>query len=215
VRDNSERVGFLGYNPAKVRYLIYIFAGLFAGMAGGLQAINDEIMTAANIGSNAAGAVLLMTFIGGTGTFAGPVIGAVLVTLMQMALGTVTDAWQIYNGLLFVVMVLWAPGGISGIILAHAPLIRRGRAHLLVPSYLRVLPGFLAALVGVIGLAELAYRLQSVRNGGPGGLHILFVPADPQSVTPWMVSLALAAVGLWLVSRTAPTARAAWLEASA
>jgi branched-chain amino acid transport system permease protein len=132
-----------------------------------------------------------------------------------MALGTVTDAWQIYNGLLFVVMVLWAPGGISGIILAHAPLIRRGRAHLLVPSYLRVLPGFLAALVGVIGLAELAYRLQSVRNGGPGGLHILFVPADPQSVTPWMVSLALAAVGLWLVSRTAPTARAAWLEASA
>jgi branched-chain amino acid transport system permease protein len=212
VRDNAERVGFLGYNPARVRYLVYIFSGLFAGMAGGLQAINDEIITSANIGSNAAGAVLLMTFIGGVGTFSGPVIGAVLVTLMQMALGTVTEAWQIYNGLIFVVMVLWAPGGISGIILAHAPLVRNGRMRELVPSYLKVLPGFLLALAGTVGLCELAYRLQSISSGGPRGGRIFFIPADPETLAPWLVSLVLAAVGLWLLGRTAPRARGAWLE---
>jgi branched-chain amino acid transport system permease protein len=214
VRDNAERVGFLGYSPATVRYLVYVLAGLFAGLAGGMQAINDEIMTSANIGSNAAGAVLLMTFIGGVGTFWGPVLGAVLVTLMQMALGTVTDAWQLYNGLLFVVMVVWAPGGLSGIILAHAPLLRSGRARYLVPSYLRVLPGFACAFAGTVGLAELAYRLQDIRGGGPPGGHVLFIPADPQTALPWLVSLLLAAAGLWLMARTAPAARNAWLEAA-
>lgn len=214
VRDNAERVGFLGYNPARVRYLVYLLSGLFAGLAGGLQAINDEIMTSANIGSNAAGAVLLMTFIGGVGTFWGPVLGAVLVVLMQMALGTVTDAWQLYNGLLFIAMVVWAPGGLSGIILAHAPLLRTGRTHLLVPSYARVLPGFACVLAGIIGLAELAYRLQSIRGGGPPGGHILFIPADPQTALPWLVALVLAACGLWLLARTAPAARSAWLDAA-
>lgn len=212
VRDNAERVGFLGYNPARVRYFVYMFSGLFAGLAGGLQAINDEIITSANIGSNAAGAVLLMTFIGGVGTFAGPVIGAVVVTLMQMALGTVTEAWQLYNGLIFIVMVLWAPGGISGIILAHAPLVRSGQARRLMPSYLTVLPGFVAALLGTIGLSENAYRLQSIRGGSPPGGSIFGIPSDPQTMKPWLVSLALTVVGLWLVARTAPRARATWLE---
>jgi len=214
VRDNAERVGFLGYDPARVRYLIYIFSGLFAGLAGGLQAINDEIITAANIGSNAAGAVLLMTFIGGTGTFIGPVIGAVLVTLMQMALGTVTDAWQIYNGLIFVIMVLWAPGGISGIILAHAPLVRNGRGRLLLPSYLRTLPGFVLAIAGTVGLCEMAYRLQSIRGGGPRGGNILFLPADPETVAPWVVAAVMTTVGIWLLAVTAPPARGAWMHAS-
>jgi len=215
VRDNAERVGFLGYSPAVVRYQVYVLSGLFAGLAGGMQALNDEIMTSANIGSNAAGAVLLMTFIGGVGTFWGPVLGAVLVTLMQMALGTVTDAWQLYNGLLFVVMVVWAPGGLSGIILAHAPLLRSGRARRLVPSYVRVLPGFVCAFIGTVGLAELAYRLQDIRGGGPPGGRVLFIPADPQTVLPWLVSLLLAGVGLWLMARTAPAARDAWLDAAA
>ena len=71
VRDNPERVGFLGYDPARVRFLVFALSGLFAGVAGGLQAINDEIMTSGNIGSEASGAVLLMTFIGGIGTFWG------------------------------------------------------------------------------------------------------------------------------------------------
>lgn len=215
VRDNAERVGFLGYDPARVRFLTYCASGLFAGVAGGLQAINDEIMTSANIGSEASGAVLFMTYIGGVGTFWGPVVGAVLVTMMQWALGTVTDAWQLYSGLLFVAMVLWAPGGLSGIVLAHAPIVRAGRFSRLLPSYARAAPGFAIGLAGLIGLAELAFRLQAIRGGAPGGGRILYIPADPTAVLPWIVSLALAAIGLLLVRRTLPAARGIWLEVAA
>jgi len=139
----------------------------------------------------------------------------VLVTMMQWALGTVTDAWQLYSGLLFVAMVLWAPGGLSGIILAHAPIVRAGRFSRLLPSYARVAPGAVIGLAGLIGLAELAFRLQAIRGGAPGGGRILYIPADPTAALPWIVSLALAVAGVALVARTAPVARGMWLEVAA
>ncbi len=214
VRDNPERVGFIGYNPATVRYLVFMLSGLFAGVAGGLQALNDEIVTASNIASEASGAVLLMTFIGGVGTFWGPVLGAILVTFLQVALSTLTDAWQLYDGLLFVAAVLWAPGGLSGIILSHAPLVRAGRAGALLPSYATQIPGVLLALSGVVFLAELAFRLQAVRNGAGGG-QVLGMAAYPQAPWQWLAGVVVLAAGGLLLHRTWPRARAAWQAATA
>ena len=211
VRDNPERVGFLGYDPARIRRVVFALSGLFAGIAGGMAALNDEIVTSGNMGPDASGAVLLMTFIGGIGTFWGPVLGAVLITLLSVALSTVTDAWQLYSGLLFVAMVVWAPGGLSGIILAHAPL--RGRLGGLAPSYAAVLPGLLFAVMGVIALAELAFRNQAVRNGATPR-PLLGFAVDPQTVLPWALAAALLLVGGWVLRRTWPGARAAWQEAS-
>ena len=122
VRDNPERVGFIGYDPARIRLLVFIGSGVFAGVAGGLSALNDEIITSGNMNPDVSASVLVMTFIGGVGTFWGPVLGAVLITFLSLALSTITDAWQLYSGLLFVAMVVWAPGGLSGILLAHGPL---------------------------------------------------------------------------------------------
>ena len=214
VRDNPERVGFIGYNPATVRYLVFMLSGLFAGVAGGLQALNDEIVTSSNIASEASGAVLLMTFIGGVGTFWGPVLGAILVTFLQVALSTLTDAWQLYDGLLFVAAVLWAPGGLSGIILAHAPLARAGRAATLLPSYAGQIPGLLLSLCGVVFLAELAFRLQAVRNGADAG-QVLGLAAYPQSPWQWLLGVALLGAGALLLRRTWPRAREAWQAAVA
>ena len=209
VRDNADRVGFIGYNPARIRFLVFALSGLFAGVAGGLQALNDEIVTTANISSEASGAVLLMTFIGGVGTFWGPVLGAVLVVFLQVALSTATDAWQLYDGLLFVAAVVWAPGGLSGILLAHAPIARAGRLAALLPSYAAQAPGMLLSLAGIVGLAELAFRLQAERNGASGGpLFGLDVPAH--AAWPWAAgALALLAGALWL-RRSWPAARSAW-----
>ncbi len=214
VRDNPLRVDFLGYDPARIRFLTFLLAGLFAGVAGGMQALNDEIMTVSNIGSAASGAVLLMTYIGGVGTFSGPVIGAVLVTLLQVALGTVTDAWQLYSGLIFVAMVLWAPGGISGIVQSHAPILRAGRGARLLGPYLALLPAVGLTLAGTVGLAELAYRLQAVRGGARAGrlFGLVVAPTEPWQ---WLLPLALFVLGAWLLSRLAPPARAAWQEAAA
>ena len=209
VRDNADRVGFIGYNPGSVRYLVFILSGLFAGVAGGLQALNDEIVTSSNVSSEASGAVLLMTFIGGVGTFWGPVLGAILVTFLQVALSTITDAWQLYDGLLFVAAVIWAPGGLSGIILAHAPLARAGRLRALVPSYSAQLPGLVLVLAGVVFLAELAFRLQAVRNGAAAG-QVLGMAADPQAPWQWAAGVVVFAAGALLLRRTWPGAREAW-----
>ncbi len=209
VRDNPERVGFIGYDPASVRYLVFILSGLFAGVAGGLQALNDEIVTSSNISSEASGAVLLMTFIGGIGTFWGPVLGAILVTFLQVALSTLTDAWQLYDGLLFIAAVVWAPGGLSGIILSHAPLVRAGQASALIPAYAAVLPGLMLVLAGIVFLAELAFRLQAVRNGASAGTMLGFA-AQPQQPWQWALGAALFGAGALLLHRFWPRARATW-----
>ncbi len=211
VRDNPERVGFLGYDPAQIRRVVFALSGLFAGVAGGLAALNDEIVTAAGLSPDVSGQVLLMTFIGGIGTFWGPIAGAVLITFLSIALSTVTDAWQLYSGLLFIAMVVWAPGGISGVLLAHVPLGRRLGS--LVPSYAAVAPGLLLAIAGTVGLSELAFRLQAVRNGATPR-PVLGFAADPGSVWPWLLTAALPVAGAVLLARTWPGARDAWRHAS-
>ena len=211
VRDNPERLGFIGYDPARVRFLVFALSGVFAGIAGGLQALNDEIVTSSSISSEASGAVLLMTFLGGVGTFWGPVLGAILVTSLQMALSTATDAWQLYDGLLFIAAVIWAPDGLSGIVLAHAPAIRSGRAAGLVPSYLAQVPGLLLASGGIVLLAELGFRMQALRNGGSAG-SLLGWPALPNQPGQWAVGVVLAVAGALLLRRTWPVARAAWQQ---
>ena len=213
VRDNPERVGFLGYDPARIRWLVFALSGLFAGIAGGLAALNDEIVTSGNMGPDASTTVLLATFIGGVGTFWGPVVGAVLITFLSVALSTVTDAWQLYSGLLFVAMVVWAPGGLSGIILAHAPVLRAGLGGRLLPSYAAMAPGLLLAVAGTLGLAELGFRLQAVRNGGTSR-PVLGIVIDPSTAAPWLLALALLLAGAWWLRRTGPVARAAWQDAS-
>ncbi len=209
VRDNAERVGFIGYNPASVRYLVFILSGLFAGVAGGLQALNDEIVTSSNISSEASGAVLLMTFIGGIGTFWGPVLGAILVTFLQVALSTITDAWQLYDGLLFIAAVVWAPGGLSGIILAHAPLVRAGRAGALVPPTprcCRVCCWRWRASCSWPSSPSACRRCATAPRPARAGLR---GPAAAAVAVGWP-GWRLFAAGGSLLRRTWPVARAAW-----
>ncbi len=99
VRDNPERVEFVGYNAQHVRYLAFIVAGFFAGIAGGLGALNFEIVTAEVVGAGRSGAYLLFTFLGGATFFFGPIIGAVLMVLAFVLFSELTKAWLLYLGL--------------------------------------------------------------------------------------------------------------------
>ena len=82
-RDNSERAQFVGYDPRMVRFYQCAISGFFAGIAGALYAIDYEIVTYDAVGAVLSANVLLMTFIGGVGVFWGPIVGAVLITLLQ------------------------------------------------------------------------------------------------------------------------------------
>ena len=82
--------------------------------AGGLFAINYEIVTSEIVGAIPSANVLMMTYIGGIGYFFGPILGAILITIMELMLANITHAWVLYYGLMFVAMILWAPGGLAG-----------------------------------------------------------------------------------------------------
>ena len=114
VRENPDRAEFIGYSPRMLRFIAFCFAAFFAGIAGALAAINFEIMNAQQLGAQQSGLVLLMTYVGGIGYFCGPIIGAVIITFLQVMLSDVTEAWQLYFGLLFMGVVLYSPGGLAG-----------------------------------------------------------------------------------------------------
>jgi branched-chain amino acid transport system permease protein len=86
VRDNPERAEFVGYNPQRVRFIAFAMAGLFAGLAGGLHAINYEIVSADAVSAQRSGTVLIMAYIGGAAYFIGPILGAMVITWLQSSL---------------------------------------------------------------------------------------------------------------------------------
>ena len=126
-RNISERAQFVGYDPRMVRFYQCAISGFFAGIAGALYAINYEIVTYDAVSAVLSANVLLMTFIGGIGVFWGPILGAVLHHALQSWMSLLSGAWVIYVAVLFVVMVIYAPGGIAGLIMAHLPIWRSGR----------------------------------------------------------------------------------------
>src|SRR5215472_8961096 len=135
VRENSGRVAFIGYNPQKVRYMAFCFAGFFGGIAGGLAGIHYELANAALFSSTQSGIVLIAAIIGGAGYFLGPILGAILVTYLQTMLSDFTAVWQLYFGLFFIATVMFAPGGLAHLIMIHRAPLRAGTLWRLVPAY--------------------------------------------------------------------------------
>ncbi|ATF37375.1 branched-chain amino acid ABC transporter permease [Burkholderia thailandensis] len=166
VRDNPARVAALGTDPRRVRYAMAIAAAFFAGVSGALTLIDVEVATSESVGMLRSGAVLFATVIGGATAFFGPVVGAVLLTFFSVFVASVSRAWLLYLGLLFVAVVLAAPGGASGWWRA-----RRRRAARLGGRCEPVgaLFGAGAALAGgvaIVFVVELAYALQFAQDDG-------------------------------------------------
>jgi branched-chain amino acid transport system permease protein len=160
VRDNPERVEFIGYNTQHVRYISFIISGFFAGIAGGIGALNFEIVTAEVVGAARSGAYLLFTFLGGATFFFGPIIGAILLVLAFVLLSEFTKAWLLYLGLVFLFMVIFAPGGISSLIMMNLRLAAFGRLRHIWVAYIGLAVTALIGLAGVAAIIEMVYHLQ-------------------------------------------------------
>jgi branched-chain amino acid transport system permease protein len=216
VRDNPERAQFVGYNPYAVRFIAFSLSGLFAGIAGGLAAINFELVNSSVVGAAQSGTVLLAAYIGGIGNFIGPVIGAVLVTYLQVMLSDITEIWQLYFGLLFIGMVMFAPGGIAGLILMHEPLWHAGAYRTLlgrlIPAYLLALVPALIAVFGLLLVIEMTFRLMVKASEGTR-MTFFSVPFDAASAVPWIAAIVLLVGGFYLFRRTWPFIADAWQAA--
>jgi branched-chain amino acid transport system permease protein len=214
VRDNAERVQFVGYNPQVVRFLAFCLSGFFAGIAGGLAATNFEIANFALFSAAQSGTVLLATFIGGAGYFFGPIIGAVLVSYLQVMLSDLTEIWQLYFGLMFIAVVMFAPAGIAGIIMLHQPLVKRGTLLKVLPSYVMALVPALVMSAGLILMIEMIFRISS-KEGEEAMIKLFGMHQPSTSPVMWAVAAAMFVAGAVACRLTWPLVSAAWSRASA
>ncbi|WP_198969116.1 branched-chain amino acid ABC transporter permease [Xylophilus sp. ASV27] len=199
VRDNPERVEFIGYNTQRVRYFAFIISGFFAGIGGGLAAINFEIVTAADsVSVLRSGGYLLFTFLGGATFFFGPMIGAVLLVFASVLLSELTKAWLLYLGLAFLLMVMYAPGGIASLIMMNLRVLRFGRFKPLLLGYAALVAGALVALAGAAALIEMLYHVQLNAALGPE-LPFLGLTLRVDRAMSWIGAVLVLAVGLVLL----------------
>lgn len=209
VRDNPERVQFIGYDPHVVRYIAFCFAGFFAGIAGGLAAINFEIANSAYLGAIQSGLVLFSSFIGGTAFFFGPALGAILVTYLQLGLTNLTTAWQLYFGIIFIGIVMYAPGGIAGLLMMHRPLIRAGTLWTVIPSYLVAIVPTIALACGVILTIETVARFS---GGDP--INLFGIAFNATSPATWLTAAVLVVGGFVMARLTWRRIAEAWDRAA-
>jgi len=195
VRDNPERVEFIGYNTQLVRWFSFIFAGFFAGIGGALVAINFEIVNAADALSGIrSGGYLLFTFLGGATVFFGPIIGAVLMVLATVLLSEFTKAWLLYLGLIFLLMVMYAPGGVASLIMANVRMARFGKLARFALWYVGLFVAGVIMLAGVSALIEMIYHVQLESGMGPM-VKFLDNELDTSLPSVWTGAVLLAGVG--------------------
>ena len=202
VRDNPERVEFVGYNTQIVRYTAFIASGFFMGISGGLAALNFEIVTAEVVNAARSGAYLLFTFLGGAVFFFGPIIGAVLMVLSLVLLSELTQAWLLYLGLIFTFMVMYAPGGVSSLIMMNLRVASFGKLRPLWGSYLALAGTGFGILAGAGAMIEMVYHLQLNEALGPQ-LKFMGAALNAKELDSWFGAafVLLVSVGLFEMVR--------------
>jgi len=212
VRDNPERVQFVGYDPHVVRYIAFSFSGFFAGIAGSLAAINFEIANSAYLGAVQSGTVLFAAYIGGVGFFIGPIVGAIFVTVLSLGLSDLTTVWQLYFGLFFIVVVMFAPGGITGLLMMHRPLIKGGTLGKVLPAYAVALVPTLALVIGLmIGIESSVHYLMNPTEDP--NIKAFGIPFNTASPLTWGIALVLIVGGFIIARKTWTRVAQAWDEA--
>ena len=197
VRENPERVAFVGYDPHKVRYFAFILAAFFAGISGGLAALNFELVTTEVLSSHRSGAYLLFTFLGGSTFFFGPIIGAILMVLAFVLLSAFTQAWLLYLGLLFMLMVMYAPGGLAALVMLNLRLVALGYLGRLWQHYVALALSGLPLLLGAGAVIELLYHRQLNAALGPE-LQFMGATLNTTAWRSWLGSVLTMALGLGL-----------------
>ncbi len=212
VRDNPERVEFVGYDTQRVRYIAFIIAAFFAGISGGLAALNFEIVTSEVVSGYRSGAYLLFTFLGGATFFFGPILGGILMVLAFVLLSELTKAWLLYLGLIFMLMVMFAPGGIASLIMMNLQVASYGKLKPMLGKYLILFVSGIVVLLGAAAMVEMVYHLQLNQALGPQ-LTFMRVDLNAKSATSWLSALAVLLAGLSVFEFTRKRFAVQWGQA--
>jgi branched-chain amino acid transport system permease protein len=219
VRENDQRLGFLGYHPHGLKVLAFAVSAAFSGIAGGLLVVNSEAANYELFDLHVSSVVVLNTFIGGTGAFLGPALGAAVMTFFSYAISDLTRSWMLYQGIIFVLVMMFLPDGFVGLAERVALAVRLGQARANARrAALTVAAAVLLAAAIVFGV-ELLQRLfaqdyqaqRSLAGGGWPALEAFGRSWNPASAVTWAVPLLLAGTGVAVevLARRAEAARVA------
>lgn len=209
MRENEQRVRFLGYNTHAAKIIVFAVSAAFAGIAGSLQAISIETANYSVFSSHVSAQVVLHTFVGGSTIFFGPVVGAVVFTLFAYLFSDLTRSWLFYQGLIFVLVMLYAPIGLGGVIQHHVRNWQRlDWSRLAVPYAIASLGGMLIAGSVVYLIETLSILFDEPYALARKNSDLDFPPYEvfgaswlPTHPFTWLLPLALFGAGLFLLLR--------------
>lgn len=208
LRENEQRVRFLGYDTHPTKVIVFSVSAAFSGIAGALLALTSESANYTLFSGQVSAQVVLHAFIGGVTLFLGPALGAAVLTLFGFFLSDLTRSWLIYQGLLFMIVMLYAPTGLAGIVQWH--LLRRAEL-----PWKRLLLGYaLGALAALMIGAAVVFLVESIHIVGSESYKAARRASDmgfppyvlagiswlPTSVLTWFVPVIPGAVGAVLLS---------------
>ncbi|MGA2316975.1 MAG: branched-chain amino acid ABC transporter permease [Thermodesulfobacteriota bacterium] len=115
-RENEERAKACGFNTTLVKFFSLVVSAFYAGLAGALNTIYLGYVPLTTLFWLTSGTMVMMTILGGKGTFLGPLIGAGVFLFLQNTISLFTPRWELFVGAIFVFIILLFPGGIMGTI---------------------------------------------------------------------------------------------------
>lgn len=125
VRENETRARACGYDVERTKLLAFVLSGAVAGLAGTLSALHLSIVPLDALGYHTSSLAVVMTMLGGAGSFFGPFIGALAFLLIEDVASLWTSHWQLIVGIIFILFVLFLPKGLWGSVIGF---VKKGRA---------------------------------------------------------------------------------------
>jgi branched-chain amino acid transport system permease protein len=219
LRENTHRLRFLGYNTHHLSIMVFAISAMFAGVAGSLQVVNNEAANYIVFDAYLSSSVLLNTYIGGVQVFAGPILGASLMTFFGYAMSDLTQSWLLYQGLIFVLIMMYMPTGLAGLIGLLAQWRKRFGLAAMTPCVLLALASALTLCGACAFVVEILQRIlsqdyQSLAQANAGvwpAIKLFGLSWSPGSPMTWIVPVILCAGGV-LVGYTARRALRALIE---
>lgn len=133
VRDNEERSTFIGFDPRRYKLAAFVIAGALTGLSGALRGLYETSTAPDSLTVDTSGSFVIFTVVGGVKTLFGPLLGTGLVMYLQNVISAKTDTWRLIEGIIFVLVIVFLPGGILGT-------LRRPGARRLLAASVRTTP---------------------------------------------------------------------------
>jgi branched-chain amino acid transport system permease protein len=188
LKGNEQRLKFLGFDTYKNKVLVFAISGMIAGLAGSLLSISTESASYTLFSPEVSTQVVFYTFIGGSAFFFGPAIAAAALVALPYQLSNYTHAWPLYQGMLFMVVMLTAPLGIGGLFGQVASDRSRDNAA----------RSFKRLLLGVAAVGLMAVCIESAQRLGRGAL-LEFVTGNNAGL--WLVLAGLLGIATFVLRR--------------